>query len=127
MITQESVQLKKMNILKDISKEKLVIVVSHDEMLANKYADRIIRIVDGKVDYYPQIDNEEFRKSSTEQFKKFISKLENDENLRVFASGENLLTFTDFSKLSDPELVSADFGKTYPLSQTFSLGLSVTF
>ena len=49
------------------------------------------------------------------------------ENLRVFASGENLLTFTNFSKLSDPELVSADFGKTYPLSQTFSLGLSVTF
>ena len=54
--------IKIMNILKDISKEKLVIVVSHDEMLANKYADRIIRIVDGKVDYYPQIDNEEFRK-----------------------------------------------------------------
>jgi hypothetical protein len=49
------------------------------------------------------------------------------ENLRVFASGENLLTFTKFSKLSDPELVDADFGKTYPLSQTFSLGLSVTF
>jgi hypothetical protein len=49
------------------------------------------------------------------------------ENLRVFASGENLLTLTKFSKLSDPELVSADFGKTYPLSQTFSLGLSVTF
>ena len=49
------------------------------------------------------------------------------ENLRVFASGENLLTFTKFSKLSDPELVDAEFGKTYPLSQTFSLGLSVTF
>lgn len=54
--------IKIMNILKDISKDKLVIVVSHDEMLANKYADRVIRIVDGKVDYYPQIDSGEFRK-----------------------------------------------------------------
>jgi len=50
-----------MNILKDISRDKLVIVVSHDEVLANKYADRVINIVDGKIDYYPQIDNNEFR------------------------------------------------------------------
>ena len=50
------------------------------------------------------------------------------ENLRIFASGENLLTFTDYTKLGDPELVDAgNLGKTYPLSRTFSLGLSVTF
>ena len=50
------------------------------------------------------------------------------ENLRVFASGENLLTFTNYTKLGDPELVDAgNLGKTYPLSRTFSLGLSVTF
>ena len=49
------------------------------------------------------------------------------ENLRVFASGENLLTFTDFTKLGDPELAGTTLGKTYPLSKTFSLGLSVTF
>ena len=49
------------------------------------------------------------------------------ENLRVFASGENLLTFTNFTKLGDPELANGDFGKTVPLSQTFSVGLSVTF
>ena len=35
--------------LKRLSKEKLVIVISHDLELANKYADRIIRLVDGKV------------------------------------------------------------------------------
>ncbi len=39
------------NILKDISKEKLVIVVSHDMESAKKYADRIIQISDGKVDF----------------------------------------------------------------------------
>lgn len=35
--------------LKRLSKEKLVIVISHDLELANTYADRIIRMVDGKV------------------------------------------------------------------------------
>ena len=39
-----------MNILKKISKDKLVIVVSHDNNLANKFADRIINISDGAVD-----------------------------------------------------------------------------
>ena len=49
--------IKIMDILKDISHEKLVIVVSHDNALANKYADRIININDGKVNYLPQIDD----------------------------------------------------------------------
>ena len=34
-------------LLKDISKERLVIVVSHDEESVNKYADTIIECVDG--------------------------------------------------------------------------------
>ena len=42
--------LQVMNILKKLSKEKLVIVVSHDMDLANKFADRIINLKDGKVD-----------------------------------------------------------------------------
>jgi len=37
------------NILKEISKEKLVIIVSHDIESANQCADRIIEIEDGKV------------------------------------------------------------------------------
>lgn len=36
-------------ILKDISKEKLVVVVSHDREYAEQYADRIIEISDGKI------------------------------------------------------------------------------
>lgn len=36
-------------LLKDISKERLVIVVSHDEESVNKYADTIIECVDGEV------------------------------------------------------------------------------
>ena len=37
-----------MCLLKQISKERLVIIVSHNEKLVNKYADHIIRISDGK-------------------------------------------------------------------------------
>lgn len=38
-----------MNIIKEISKEKLVLLVTHEKELANLYADRIIEISDGKV------------------------------------------------------------------------------
>ena len=38
-----------METLKKLSKEKLVMIVSHDLELAEKYADRIIRLVDGQI------------------------------------------------------------------------------
>ena len=43
--------------------------------------------------------------------------------VRIFFVGTNLLTFSKF-KLWDPELGSSD-GKKYPLSKTFSMGVSV--
>ena len=46
--------------LKELSKEKLVIVVSHDEDAARQYADRIITFSDGSIidDTNPQVDDE---------------------------------------------------------------------
>ncbi len=44
-------------------------------------------------------------------------------NVRIFFVGTNLLTFSKF-KLWDPELGNST-GKEYPLSKTFSLGISV--
>lgn len=52
------------------------------------------------------------------------------QNLRFFISAENLLTITDLTDLTDPELLGAGYdsiGKTYPLQKTISFGLSVTF
>ena len=52
------------------------------------------------------------------------------QKLRVFASAENLFTITKFTGTSDPELVGVGewgYGKTYPLSKTFSVGLNITF
>lgn len=41
--------LEVMNIIKSVAEERLVILVTHEEKLANFYADRIIRIKDGRV------------------------------------------------------------------------------
>ncbi len=46
-----------MEILSKIALNKLVIVVSHDNYLANKYASRIINIKDGKCDYVSLNEN----------------------------------------------------------------------
>lgn len=45
--TETSVQV--MDILKEISKEKLVIMVTHNPELAEKYSTRIIRMLDGEI------------------------------------------------------------------------------
>ena len=62
--TETSVQI--MEILKEISKEKLIIMVTHNPELAETYSNRIIKLVDGQIigDTNPYIDDgkEEYRK-----------------------------------------------------------------
>ncbi len=55
--SKNSVQV--MDILKDISKSRLVVTVTHNDELAERYATRIIRITDGEIisdsnPYYPE-------------------------------------------------------------------------
>ena len=40
---------KLLDILKDLAKDRLIIIVSHNNELANKYADHIIKLKDGKI------------------------------------------------------------------------------
>ncbi|MFI3262456.1 MAG: TonB-dependent receptor [Rikenellaceae bacterium] len=51
--------------------------------------------------------------------------------LRVYVSGDNLLTFTSLSSLLDPEALSGTYstgdGKIYPLSKTLSAGININF
>ena len=63
---------------------------------------------------------------------KLLTQKAHIENLRVFFSGENLANITNFTKTGDPELIDAydnawGYGKVYPLSRVFSVGLNVTF
>ena len=59
------------DLLKKISIEKAVIVVSHNEELAREYADRLIRILDGKI-----VSDEQFSAKKTDG--KFHSKTANN-------------------------------------------------
>ncbi len=54
---------------------------------------------------------------------------------RIYASGENLLTFTPLPKLFEPETTAAsnkndggvDLGEIYPITKVISFGLNITF
>lgn len=48
--------------------------------------------------------------------------------LRLFVSGENLVTFTKMTTLFDPETIDGNsLGNVYPLSKIYSCGVNVTF
>ncbi len=68
--TETSVQV--MEILKEISKERLVIMVTHNTELAEKYSTRIIRMLDGSIlsDTKPLTDEEKVEIKTTEKNKK---------------------------------------------------------
>ncbi len=68
--TETSVQI--MELLKEISKEKLVIMVTHNPELAEEYSTRIIRLVDGNIvnDTNPYTTEDIERKEKTRAEKK---------------------------------------------------------
>ena len=67
--TETSVQI--MNLLAEIAKEKLVIMVTHNAELANDYSTRIVKLLDGNIidDTNPVVDEAE-RKTRTAKTKK---------------------------------------------------------
>ena len=62
-----------LTLLKKLSKDKLVIVVSHDLENANKFADRIINLKDGKVESDITINNDENNKQNILEEKDVLS------------------------------------------------------
>ncbi|MFN8205982.1 MAG: TonB-dependent receptor [Bacteroidales bacterium] len=58
-----------------------------------------------------------------------LTKKAHIQNLRIFASGENLLTFTKIFSAFDPEATGGEMGAgyIYPLQKVLSMGLTVTF
>ena len=61
-------------ILKEIAKEKIIIVVSHNEEMAKEYADRIIRMEDGKIVSDEKIKNTEVAKFTEEKQERKLDK-----------------------------------------------------
>ncbi len=81
--SETSIQI--MELIKEIAKEKLVILVTHDSELANRYASRLIRLKDGQIisDSNPTSEEEEkkdeikFKKTSMSFKTAFISSINN--------------------------------------------------
>lgn len=67
--TQTSVQV--MEILKEVAKDRLVIMVTHNPELAQKYSTRIIRMLDGVItDDTAPVSKEEYEKEAEEEKQK---------------------------------------------------------
>ena len=88
-----------MEILKEISKDKLIIMVTHNPELAEKYSSRIIKILDGKIidDSNPiKEENEEDKKKDIANYKrtsmKFFTALRLSLNNLMTKKGRTILT-----------------------------------
>lgn len=95
--TKTSVQI--MDILKNISKDKLIIMVTHNPELAEKYSSRIIKVLDGKVidDSNPyKLENNMEKAKSNKKVKKtsmsFLTALSLSLNNLMTKKGRTFLT-----------------------------------
>ena len=95
-----------LNLLKELSKTKTIIMVTHDEEFAKKYSDRMIILVDGKV-------------VKDDQLSEVIVKEEKQKSLKENTAGfMNLLKYSFLSMDIDKK----KFGKTF---RTFSISLTL--
>ena len=94
--TKTSMQV--MDILKEISKDKLVIMVTHNSELAEKYSTRIIKILDGVItdDSNPYDEKTEIKEEKNEKKKKtsmkFFTALRLSLNNLMTKKGRTILT-----------------------------------
>ena len=92
--TKTSVQI--MEILKEISKDKLIIMVTHNPELAEKYSTRVVKILDGVItDDSNPYDGKEDVKESKEKRRtsmKFLTALRLSLNNLMTKKGRTLLT-----------------------------------
>ena len=94
--TKTSIQI--MDLLKEISKDKLIIMVTHNPDLAEKYSNRIVKLVDGKVtddsNPYDGKDEKEkiTNKNKTKTHMKFTTALRLSLNNLMTKKGRTILT-----------------------------------
>ncbi len=93
--SETSIQV--MNLLKEIAKDKLVIMVTHNPELANLYSTRIVKLLDGKiVDDSNPFDGKEELKENKKKSKKskmgFLTALSLSLNNLMTKKGRTLLT-----------------------------------
>lgn len=92
--TKTSVQV--MEILKEISKDKLIIMVTHNPDLAEKYSTRIVKILDGEITSdskpYTSEDEKEEKRNIKRTSMKFFTALHLSLNNLMTKKGRTILT-----------------------------------
>lgn len=115
-----SVQI--MELLKEISKDRLIIMVTHNPELAEKYSTRIIRLLDGEVegDTLPLSDKE--RKEEIKQEKKRNEKQEKLESDKKYKPKKTKMSFWTALTLSFKNLLTKK-GRTLLVAFAGSIGI----
>lgn len=93
--TKTSTQI--MDLLKEISNDKLIIMVTHNPEIAEKYSTRIVKLVDGKVTddsnpYYEKEEVEENKYANKKTHMSFITALKLSLNNLMTKKGRTILT-----------------------------------
>ncbi len=116
--SKTSIQI--MELLKEVSKNKLVIMVTHNPELANKYSNRIIRLLDGELTE----DTRPYSKEESEkEIKKYLQKKAKQENVE-FKKTEKKKSMSFFTALalSFKNLMTKK-GRTIMVSFAGSIGI----
>lgn len=114
--SETSVQI--MEILREIAKKKLIIMVTHNPELADRYSTRIIRLLDGRVlsdsdPYSPEEEARELRDSSADKA---------SANAKNARSGKTSMSFATAVSLSMNNLMTKK-GRTFLTAFAGSIGI----
>ena len=118
--SETSVQI--MELIKEISKERLVIMVTHNPELANKYASRIVKMLDGKVieDSMPYSDVDV---EKAEQEEKALKEINAEQTRRIKKKKEQAkMSFFTAFRLSARNLITKK-GRTALVGFAGSIGI----
>lgn len=91
-----------MNIIKTISKTKLVLMVTHEEKLANFYASRIIRLRDGSV-VSDEINTNESNLDYRIDDKIYLGDVQNHQEVSIYGSKINI--YQEDEQIADMDIV----------------------
>jgi ABC-type glutathione transport system ATPase component len=97
-----------MNLINEIAKDKLVIMVTHNPNLANRYASRLVKMKDGKVieDTNPVMDNNNDEKYNVRKTKmSFLTALQLSFNNIKTKKGRTFLTLEELQTIENKMFV----------------------
>lgn len=119
--SKTSVQI--MELIKEISKERLVIMVTHNTELAEKYSSRIIKLLDGKVidDSNPPSENDDALERIIETLPQNVQNLQKNNKKAFKKKKSSMSVFTAFM-LSLKNLITKK-GRTILTSVAGSIGI----